>query len=109
MKTSWPRLPTGTTCPAVTATPPSFRLPLAGSVVSLTAISVCAGLSPASAKPKSAALKAWLPSSTSVTVRLVPAGARLARSTATVPLPAAPALPAASVQPVPTETKAVPA
>src|ERR1043166_8109446 len=66
-----------TNCPAVTATPDSFRLPAAGKVVILTAASALAGVSLGSVKPKSLAVNVYTVSSGVVTVWLVPTGGSL--------------------------------
>ena len=63
------------TCPAVTATPESRRLPSAGSVVTITDCSAFAGVSLGSVKPKFAAENVCAVSSLMVSVALVPAGA----------------------------------
>ena len=59
------------------ATPLKHSSPLAGNVLILTAAKMLAGLSFASAKPKSAAVKVLVPSSDTVTVASKPVGASL--------------------------------
>ena len=67
--------------PAPTGTPVSVSVPAVGSVVMITASNAFAPAvdpeSPGSVKPKSAAASARVPSSVSVTVLFVPAGASL--------------------------------
>ena len=65
------------TWPTLTATPSSSSVPAAGRLVIVTLANRLAGLSLGSVKPKSAAMKVWLPSSRMVIVLSVPAGASL--------------------------------
>ena len=75
--TKLPKLATGIDWLSVTSTPLSLRVPATGSEVMMMALRVLAGESDASAKPKSAAAKVLLPSSSTVIVLLAAVGASL--------------------------------
>ena len=79
-----PRSATAITSPAVTVAPSSRSVPAPGREVMTTALRVLAGLSSASAKPKSTAVKARVPSSATVMVASVPVGASLTLLTVSV-------------------------
>ncbi len=73
-----------TTWLAATATPSSFSVPAAGSVVILTAANAFAGVSFGSVKPKSAVANVYAVSSFVVTVLSAPAGASFTAVTSIV-------------------------
>ena len=68
----------------MTATPESSRVPAPGSPLIFTFSSALAGESLGSVKPKSAAVKVYTASSSTVTVLLAPTGASLTVVTLTV-------------------------
>ena len=75
--TRLPKLATGMFWLRVTGAPPSVSVPTVGRVVMITALRLLAGVSIASAKPKSAAVRVRLPSSSTVMVVLTAVGASL--------------------------------